>query len=125
MNNYARTTLHQLQLSLHLGWTEEEQLQKQPVMLDIDIIFPEPPLACITDRLEDTYCYAVLARHIQTKIASRSFCLLEHVAHEIYQLVKSSFSPTLSVNITVTKKPVISSVIAGVSFCYGDKYNSP
>jgi dihydroneopterin aldolase len=122
MKHFARIALHQLELNISLGVSEAERSQPQTVWLDIDINFSEPPQACLTDQLKDTFCYDLLTQQIATQIVPRSFHLLEHLAHEIYQLIKSSFTQSLSVRVKVTKKPLLSAAfpIAGASFCYGD-----
>lgn len=122
MKNYACISLHQLALNLSLGASENERLQKQTVIVDVDITFLEPPEACITDQLHNTYCYDSLIQKIAAQILPKSYHLLEHLAHEIYQLVKNSCSLPLNVKIKVTKKPLLSAklTIAGASFYYGD-----
>ncbi len=123
MKNYARMTLHQLELDILLGAYNAERSRPQTVWLDIDIDFQTPPQACLTDQLHDTYCYDSLIQRITAKLSSRSFNLLEHVAFEIYQLIKHVCTEPLSVHVKVTKKPLLSAEvpIAGASFCYGDK----
>ncbi len=117
-----RISLHQIELCLSLGVTEAERLQTQTILVDIDIDFPTPPVACITDQLEDTYCYDVLTQHISKKIMPKTFYLLEHLAHEIYQLVKSASSQPITVNVKVTKKPrlLTALTLGSASICYGD-----
>lgn len=123
MKNCASISLHQLALNVSLGVAENERLQTQTVIVDIDIAFLQPPEACITDQLHHTYCYASLTEQIATQITSQSYHLLEHLAYEIYQLVKGSCSLPSNVTIKVTKKPVLPSrlTLAGASFCYGDR----
>ncbi|MCD6039269.1 MAG: folX [Gammaproteobacteria bacterium] len=122
MKKHARISLHQLELSLSLGASETERLKPQIVKVDIDIDFPVPPQACRTDQLNETYCYDMLTQKIMTHIVPQSFCLLEHLAHEIYQLVKRTFDASLSIQVCVTKKPCLSTgfALAGASFSYGD-----
>lgn len=115
----TRIVLHKLELSIHLGWPESERLLKQNVMVDIDIHFSEPPRACLTDQLEDTYSYETLSNAIKEKITSRQFRLIEHLGHEIYQHVKILLPKATLVTICITKKPPILN-LAEVSFWYGD-----
>ncbi|MCE3237475.1 MAG: folX [Gammaproteobacteria bacterium] len=123
MKAHARLTLHQLELPLFLGWTEAERSQKQIILLDITIDFNEPPKACISDALEDTNCYDTFIKKIVETITPKSFRLIEHLAYEIHQLIKNLFIQSVLITITVTKKPVLSTLttLAGVSFSYGDQ----
>lgn len=122
MKTSACISLKQLELNLSLGWTEEERARKQVVWVDIEIGFEKPPGACGSDQLEGTFCYDALVQKILEQIVPRSFRLIEHLAHEIYGLVKKAHSEPLLVKICVTKKPRLSSAVnmAGVSFSYGD-----
>lgn len=121
-NPSAHIHLHQLELNVTLGVTEAERAQPQPVWINIDIGFPAPPKACFTDQLADTYCYDTLTQKIAEDITPRSFQLLEHLAQEIYLLIKKTLTHSLSVDVKVTKKPVLSSslVITNASFSFGD-----
>ena len=116
--------IHQLELNLFLGVTQAEQLQKQLIMLDIDIHFEKPPKACLTDNIADTYCYDALVQCIQLHIASRPFHLLEHLAYSIYQEIKQSIDPIqpASIRVQVTKKPVLALPVNSVSVCYEDSF---
>ncbi len=118
----AHITLHQLELKIALGAFNIERAALQSIWLDIDIRFQTPPHACRTDQLKDTYCYDSLTQKIAEQITPRTFHLLEHVAHEIYQLIKNSYTESIEVLVKVTKKPLLSSnlVIANASFSYGD-----
>ncbi len=122
MKNRTRITLHQLELTLSLGASDAERSQPQTVQLDIDIDFQTPPQACLTDQLHDTCCYDSLIQRIAAEIMPRSFHLLEHLAHEIYQLIKRALTQPILVHVKVTKKPLLSTalIITGASFCYGD-----
>ncbi len=123
MNNYSRISLKQLELAISLGVSDAERSKPQSVRIDMDIDFLQPPSACLTDQLKDTYCYDSFIQQLAIQMASRSFHLLEHVTYEIYQLAKQFFKESLSVHIKVTKKPLLSAAIPieGASFCYGDK----
>lgn len=113
--------LQSLNLDVNLGWPEQERLQKQTVKVDITVCYLEPPLACITDELDDTFCYAELIQTIQNHVASASFRLLEHLAQSIYRVLKSTLPSHLKIKIEITKwPPSISNLIDGACFSYGD-----
>lgn len=120
MKKSSQITLQGLELNVSLGWSSKERKTEQPVTLDVRIDFLEPPVACLTDELKDTHCYAVLIEQIKSSIATKNFRLIEHLGHEIYQTIKNFLSPETKVTISITKKPLITHLNGGVVFCYGD-----
>lgn len=112
--------LKELSFDVILGWPEQERLQKQNVKLDIFVIYPKLPLACVTDELNDTFCYAELIEKIKNHVESKSFRLIEHLTHDVYHILKTSLPLDLNVKIQATKWPSISNLIGGVCFSCGD-----
>lgn len=121
MNNQSGIILQGLELSVKLGWPQDERLKEQIVVTDIMIDFVEPPRACTTDHLEDTYCYDALIKDIKIFIASKKFRLIEHLGFELYQLIKKSLPENTRIRTRVTKKPAILNLTGGVAFFYGDE----
>lgn len=117
----TRIILHQLELSVHLGWPDAERSSEQRVLLDIHLDFAHPPRACVSDNLADTFSYETLCDLIEKNITSKKFRLIEHLGYETYQLVKNALPKDLLVTICVTKKPPIVNLTGGVSFWYGEK----
>lgn len=113
--------LRGLELCVFLGWPENERLEKQVVLLDIEIKLAEPPKACVTDHLDDTFCYAELIAEIQDKVRTPVFHLIEHLCHEIYQLIKPRLPRQAQLSVRVTKYPKIPGLTGGVIFSYGDE----
>lgn len=115
-------SLHALELLVHLGWTEGERSQAQIVTLDAVIQFANPPKACATDQLEDTYCYDYLVTTLKTHLITQSFRLIEHLSQQIYLWLKTLLPMDSSISVRITKQPAITQ-LAGVSFSYGDSKN--
>ena len=111
--------LHKLELNLYLGWPDAERAQRQVVLVDLKIQFLEPPRACETDDLTNTFCYAELTTVIQ-QITTKPVHLLEYLGREIYQVTKQFLKNTAQVSIRVTKKPPIAN-LKSATFCYGDE----
>lgn len=109
-----------LKLPVNLGWPDQEREQEQIVSLDLEIIFPKPPLACITDDLKDTVCYAALIQTLRDKLSAQNFHLIEHLGQEIYCIVKEQFPPDAYITIHITKNPNIEGLTNGVCFSYYD-----
>lgn len=115
-----------LALDVHLGWPQAEREKTQAIILDIKLHFLQPPRACSTDDLEDTHCYDTLVQNIRHYLNQREFRLIEHLGKELYQFIKLQFSKQeASLTIRITKKPTISNLNGGVSFCYGDSQEEP
>lgn len=120
---HSRLTIRDLELNVNLGWPEKERLQEQRVLLDIEIRFLQPLKACMTDNLQDTICYATLTQTLRNEISGKKFSLIEHLAHTLYQILKSQLPEQTHLNVRLTKYPNIEGLLSGVSFDYGD--NSP
>jgi FolB domain-containing protein len=113
-------SLHELELSVFLGWPDEESAQAQRVILDIDIHFAAPPAACLSDDLKDTFSYDTLIEHIQKNTAAKKFRLLEHLGYALHQLIKTYIPEETIVNVSVKKHPAIAALKGGASFYVGD-----
>jgi FolB domain-containing protein len=120
MTMYSSITLNNLELSVNLGWPQGERIKPQIVALDVTLHFLSLPSACMSDQLTDTYCYDQLIKTIKNSLSARNFRLLEHLAHEIYYIIKQALAPDIKVNIRLTKKPAILNLTGGVTFCCGD-----
>jgi FolB domain-containing protein len=116
----SRIHLAGLELSLFLGWPESERETPQTILLDVCIQFLEPPSACISDDLSDTFCYESLVNAIKATVQARPFRLLEHLGHTIYQTIKALLPHPHTLQICVKKQPNIPHLTGGVSFHYGD-----
>lgn len=111
-----------LELRVHLGWPDIERQHEQIVLLDIDIYFLEPPKGCVSDHLDDTMCYSSLINEIREKTAPKKFHLVEHLAYDIYALIKPKLPEKSRVNVRITKHPeVIAGLSGGVKFSYWDE----
>jgi len=116
---HALLKINDLELSVNLGWPEEERATQQIVMVSLEIFFNTPPKACLSDQLSDTFCYDDLIQHLTHQLAQKQFRLIEHLAHEIYLQVKKIVNHQVIVHLN--KKPNIAGLMGGVCFSYGDK----
>jgi len=114
-------SLNGLQLSVFLGVYPEEKIKQQTVTIDARLRFPEPPKACQSDRLDDTYCYDKIIKHLKEKLADRRFQLVENFAQTLYELLKGYFPEGVRLAVRVTKQPGIPELTRGVTFEYGDE----
>jgi dihydroneopterin aldolase len=116
----SRLLVKGLELRVILGWPKDERLKQQTVLLDLTVDYPQPPKACTTDELTDTYCYSMLAEHIREKISDKSFRLIENLSCYLYSLVKAYMPSDSKINVAITKHPHIPGLKDGISFSYGD-----
>ncbi|HSW70797.1 MAG TPA: dihydroneopterin aldolase [Gammaproteobacteria bacterium] len=114
-------SLNGLCLAVFLGVYPEEKQKKQKVRIDAHIRFPEPPAACHSDLLEDTYCYDKLISHLKKSLSQQKFQLIENFAATLYTLLKAYFPTTVKLAVRVTKQPRIPELKQGVTFEYGDE----
>jgi dihydroneopterin aldolase len=117
---YSHLKIRQVDLQLNLGWRSKERAQEQGILLDIDIYFPTAPTACETDHLDNTVCYDQLIQTIREKLGDKSFRLIEHLARDIYLIVKTNLPDNAATTIHITKFPKVTGLIGGVCFSYGD-----
>jgi len=118
-----RSTLciRSLELQVNLGWRNKERQQEQAVFLDMRIEFQLPPKACVSDKLNDTICYAELIQDIRNKIAVKNYRLIEHLSAEIYRITKAQLPNESTLKVRITKFPKIDGLQEGVCFDYGDE----
>lgn len=119
-NQQSSLSLHGLELNVFLGWPDDERQEKQQVKLDVTVAFSAPPKACVSDQLQDTFCYDSLITQIKEKTTAKSFRLLEHLGYEIYQMIKPAVPDSAKVSISLQKMPPIPALTGGASFYFGD-----
>ena len=123
LNNFiSELTLSKLELSLSLGWPAAERAQKQKIAVDIYLRFHDIPKACVTDDLADTYCYDSLIQKIKQATADKEFRLIEHLAHEVYAVIKQELPAGVLISVCVAKQPGIENLNGGVMFRFGDTF---
>lgn len=121
MNNLKSALfINDLALQVHLGWGEPERLAPQTILLSVAIRFPTPPKACVTDALEDTWCYDQLIAQLRINLSAKPFRLIEHLAQAIYDHLKTVLGTAAQLQINLTKHPAISGLTGGVCFTLGD-----
>lgn len=105
----------------HFGWGEAERELKQLIAVEIKIKFAAEPKACLTDNLQETYCYDGLIKAIHHHIDQGEFRLLEHLTYIVYQIVKKTINNAGAVSVSISKKFPILNTIGSAVFFYGDE----
>jgi FolB domain-containing protein len=109
-----------LELKVFLGWPEAERAELQTVFVDITIEFAEPLQACVSDNLDDTFCYDALIKTLEHKMAVKKFRLLEHLTYELHAAVTQAISMQAKIGVQVRKMPAIPQLTGGAVFYVGD-----
>lgn len=120
MDMTCRLSINDLRLWANLGNSVEEQANPQPISIYIQLSFLNKPLACTTDNLSDSVCYAEIVELIRNITQNKTFNLLEHLTNyldtEIYQYLEK-ISPNVKLKIIVTKlSPPVPNIFGGVAF---------
>ena len=119
---HARSARHVLRLRrLHattrLGHTASERATPQAVMLSVTVRFAQAPVACHSDRLEDTVCGAELCAALSAVCEAGELALVEHLAERLYAAARSLVPASARVRLELTKlAPPIPGLAGGMSF---------
>lgn len=106
----------------HLGCLPEEQTNTQEVRVSFEVMFSKPVNACLSDRLEDTICYADLCRVFDLVANSKPFHTVEHLAWQIHEHVKTILPGDNPWSLNVHKvQPPIDNLRGGVHFHLGNR----
>ncbi len=111
---YCELILKNLGLDVKLGYSEEERVLPQRVLVQIKLQFASVPVACTTDNLHDTFCYATLSCELQKFCDHHSFKLIESLGYRLHQLLKKKTTDVTSVKVnvflSVTKNPPLANL---------------
>jgi 7,8-dihydroneopterin aldolase/epimerase/oxygenase len=107
--------IESLALKVKLGVPEAERSVWQTIFVAIQFKFTQRPAACFSDQIEETICYATLAKQLQAFCESRTFCLLETLGYQLYQHLKTclllNFSEQkIQISLRVTKHPFLKKI---------------
>lgn len=113
----ASLHIHDLSLWVNLGIRDIEKTERQEIRLSVDLEFSKIPDACRTDKLDDTVCYHELCRKITALVEEKPYAMLEKMAQDILNLIKSETSNDVKVKVRLHKvRPPIARLEGGVSF---------
>lgn len=121
---YSTLSINMMELSIYLGWSSKERKKRQTILADIDLYFFTPPIACLTDNLDDTLCYASLIKDIRAETTAKEFHLVEHFGQYLFQLIQQRVSDKAKISISITKHPKIKN-LGSICFKYSDLDMAP
>jgi len=113
----AEMTVRDLEIWVRLGCSDEERAVPQPIAVSARIAFARPPLACESDRLEDTVCYARLAAVLGERAAQRPYQTVESLTFALVEAMRSAMPVGTRFALEVTKLRVpVAGLRGGVTF---------
>lgn len=116
-DSVAEMTVRDLEIWVHLGCSAAERAVPQPVAVSVRIRFPRPPLACASDRLDDTVCYARLAEVLGERAGARAYSTVESLTFALVEAMRSLVPTELRLALEVTKLRVpVAGMRGGVTF---------
>lgn len=109
--------LRALHATARLGCTSAERATPQAVVVNVTVGFAAPPLACRSDRLDDTCAGDALCAALRSVCEAGEFALIEHLAARLFAVACGMVSAGDQVELELTKvAPPIPGLTGGMSF---------
>ena len=122
--SFSILKVRRLRLNVHLGCTQEEQKNLQPVDVNLTFKFEGLPTGSISDELEETFCYDKISTLLKNKVENKYYKLVERLTLELFAEVRNFATPNIKVWIEVIKiHPPVENLLGGVSFSFGEFTN--
>lgn len=109
----SKITIVDLEVSMHVGVTDEERAKPQRLLLTVNMDF-DFSSAAMTDRLTKTIDYFAVAQRLLKFGEGRNWKLIEKLATDVADLVLGEFQPT-EVTVEVKKFPIPQASYVSVS----------
>ena len=90
--------INSLSFFIHLGCSEEERTNLQEIRVSFRMTLLGQPMACTTDKLEDTICYGKVCTEIRSRIEGSTFQTIEKIAGLILDGIDCSIKETAKVH---------------------------
>lgn len=97
--------LTDISLQAYLGVYAFEQRDTQTVSVDVTLSFLEMPKGCISDKIDDVVCYAVLHKTLQNTAKKKRYQLIEHLGFELIQALTLTLKIPVDIRLSVHKNP--------------------
>ena len=86
----AKLKICDLRTQVFLGVGSQEILHAQEISINFVLHYNNPPQGCYNDNINDTICYDKLCSLILNISSSKNYRLIEHLAYNISENIKSS-----------------------------------
>ena len=110
----TKIVINKYELEAFIGISQEERVQKQKIILTIEIFFTDIPKAMSSDNITDTICYYNLCNKLK-QFNNKVYCTIEFFAQQVFELLNNIIYPN-SLRLEVKKFPVIENLKGDVSF---------
>ncbi|WP_163832386.1 dihydroneopterin aldolase [Spartinivicinus ruber] len=108
-----KVLIEQLEVSAVIGVYEWEQLQPQPLIIDLEMNI-DCSAAMLSDDLTDALDYSRVAELVTQYCYRKQFKLLEKLAGKLINLIFTEF-PVAAVKVTIRKPQAIENGIAAIT----------
>ncbi len=108
-------------LGCHLGCTAEERKEPQEIRISLKISFFSQPKVCLSDKLEDTICYAKICTLMKSVVDEKHYSTVEHLGYQILTKLKIRFSSHYKFTLELHKvSPPVEGLLGGVVYSCSD-----
>ncbi len=113
--------VRELSYNVHLGCTAEERSRKQEIRISVEFRFLQQPKGVLSDSLQDTICYAQVAKALGQQVASQEYNLIEKIAGEAFFILKEIAAGQAQVGLLIHKvSPPLENIKNGSVYRCGD-----
>lgn len=116
-----RIDLLGMKLKVYLGVHDFERSCTQSVKLNLTFKFLSMPKGCVSDSINDVMCYDKIARSVYNFTMNKSYRLIEHLAFELLNYLKSLLNIPVDISLNVIKC-INSKYINLAKFCIDYKW---
>lgn len=109
-------SVREYSIGVHLGCTAHEREKPQEVRVSLTLRFQTLPMACESDRLSDTVCYAKLCEIVRDASEQKHFETVEHLGWRIHEALKGLPSARVCRVVIHKVRPPIEDLRGGVRF---------
>ena len=105
--------IQDFEVMVNLGYSEAEQLARQPVQFTMELKFSESVEACATDELHETVDYVELTQIISAVATMKTYRLIEHLNQQVLNdliiyLKNRNVHATVKLSVHKLKVPIAS-----------------
>ena len=112
--------INQLYLDVHIGTTKLERSHSQKIAFDIEISYSKVPRGCISDKIEETLCYADLIELIKKLCSGKEFNLIEHLGYSLFKEIKIFLKKEDKLKLSIIKVPPLNEKLSNCCFIIED-----
>ncbi|MGE0634446.1 MAG: dihydroneopterin aldolase [Pseudobdellovibrionaceae bacterium] len=99
----SELSIDELSYHVSLGCSEQERSLPQEVLVSVTLNFPSLPVACETDLLKNTVCYADIEKKISELCRTQSFSTIENLGYLCTKTIQPACPPGTHLRVKVHK----------------------